>query len=194
VVSPIVGTMRLTKVLMDWGNSLNIPYASTLNKMGIPQSSLHPSKVSFYGVMPVKEVVPLGRIWLNITFDQPDNFRKEPLTFKVVDFPGVYHTLFGRPCFTKFMVVPNYTYLKLKMPGPKGVITVEGSFEQAYCYEQDCVAQALIASCAPDGPGRDVGRASMEEATKAAMELDQPSIGKAIKTFGGSGGSVGPSI
>jgi hypothetical protein len=34
----------------------------------------------------------------------------------------------------------------------------------------------------------------MEEATKAAMELDQPSIGKAIKTFGGSGGSVGPSI
>jgi hypothetical protein len=30
------------------------------------------------------------------------------------------------------MTVPNYTYLKLKMPGPNGVIIVEGSFEQAY--------------------------------------------------------------
>jgi hypothetical protein len=33
------------------------------------------------------------------------------------------------------MAVPNYTYLKLKMPGPKGVITVEDNFEQAYYYE-----------------------------------------------------------
>jgi hypothetical protein len=42
------------------------------------------------------------------------------------------------------MVVPNYTYLKLKMSGPKGVITVEGIFEQAYYCEQDCVAQAAV--------------------------------------------------
>jgi hypothetical protein len=47
------------------------------------------------------------------------------------------------------MVVPNYTYLKLKMPGPKGVIIIKGSFEQAYYCEQDCIAQAatLIALC-----------------------------------------------
>jgi hypothetical protein len=30
----------------------------------------------------------------------------------------------GRPCYAKFKAVPNYTYLKLKMPGPNGVITV----------------------------------------------------------------------
>ena len=30
------------------------------------------------------------------------------------------------------MAVPNYSYLKLKLPGPNGVITVSGSFEQAY--------------------------------------------------------------
>jgi hypothetical protein len=70
--------------------------------------------------MPEKEAVPLGRIRLNVTFDQPGNFRKEPLTFEVVNFPGVYHTLLGRPCFAKFMAIPSYTYLKLKMPGPKG--------------------------------------------------------------------------
>jgi hypothetical protein len=27
------------------------------------------------------------------------------------------------------MVVPHYTYLVLKVPGPKGIITVKGSFE-----------------------------------------------------------------
>jgi hypothetical protein len=70
--------------------------------------------------------MPLGRIRLNVTFSQSDNFYKEPLTFEVVDFLNVYHTLLGRPCFTKFMAIPNYIYLKLKMPDPKGVITVEG--------------------------------------------------------------------
>jgi len=27
------------------------------------------------------------------------------------------------------MAVPNYIYLKLKMPGPNGVITIEGRFK-----------------------------------------------------------------
>ena len=53
----------------------------------------------------------------------------------MVGFHGTYHAILERTCYTKFMVVPNYTYLKLKMPGPNGVITVEGSFEQAYYYE-----------------------------------------------------------
>ena len=30
------------------------------------------------------------------------------------------------------MAIPNYTYLKLKMPGLKGVITIGSSFEHAY--------------------------------------------------------------
>jgi hypothetical protein len=127
---------------MDEGSSLNILYASTLDKMGIPRSNLCPNKASFYGIRPRKEVVPLGRIWLNVTVGQPNNFRKEPLTFEVVNFPGIYHALLGRPCFAKFMAVPNYTYLKLKMPGLKEVITVEGSLEQAYYCEQECVSQA----------------------------------------------------
>jgi hypothetical protein len=31
--------------------------------------------------------------------------------------------------FARFMAVPHYTYLALKITGPKGVITVKGSFE-----------------------------------------------------------------
>jgi hypothetical protein len=68
MVSPIMGTMRLSKVLMDRASGLNILYASTLNRMKIPRSSLCPIQVSFYGIIPGKEVVPLKRIRLNVTF------------------------------------------------------------------------------------------------------------------------------
>ena len=37
------------------------------------------------------------------------------------------------------MAIPNYTYLKLKMPGPKGVITVGSSFKHAYECDVECV-------------------------------------------------------
>ena len=36
------------------------------------------------------------------------------------------------------MAVPNYTYLKLKMPGPRGVITIGTSFQRAYECEVKC--------------------------------------------------------
>jgi hypothetical protein len=38
VVDPIIGNMRLTKVLMDRGSRLNIMYAETLDTMGISQT------------------------------------------------------------------------------------------------------------------------------------------------------------
>jgi hypothetical protein len=53
----------------------------------------------------------------------------------------------GRPCYAKFMVVPNYTDLKLKMSGPNGVITIESTYRHAYECDMECVeyAEALIA-------------------------------------------------
>ena len=51
------------------------------------------------------------------------------------------------------MVVPNYTYLKLKMLGPNGVITVGSTYRHAYECDVECVeytealaeSEALIA-------------------------------------------------
>ena len=37
------------------------------------------------------------------------------------------------------MVVPNYTYLKLKMSGPKGIITVGSTYRHAYECDMECV-------------------------------------------------------
>jgi hypothetical protein len=37
------------------------------------------------------------------------------------------------------MAVPNYTYLKLKMPGPNGVITVGPTYKHAFECDVECV-------------------------------------------------------
>ena len=65
-------------------------------------------------------------------FGDQANFHSEVLTLEVVDFLGSYHAILGWPCYAKFMAVPNYTYLKLKMPGQNGIITMGSSFLHAY--------------------------------------------------------------
>jgi hypothetical protein len=40
------------------------------------------------------------------------------------------------------MVVPNYTYLKLKMPGPNGTITVGSTYRHAYECDVECMEYA----------------------------------------------------
>jgi hypothetical protein len=94
----------------------------------IDLSSIRASKAPFHGIIPGKRVQPLGQLDLPVCFGTPSNFRKETLTFEVVGFRGTYHAVLGRPCYAKFMAVPNYTYLKLKMTGPNGVITVGSTY------------------------------------------------------------------
>jgi hypothetical protein len=60
-----------------------------------------------------------------VTFGNARNYHTEMLMFKVVDFSRPYHVIQGMPCYVKFMAIPSYAYQKLKIPGPKGVITME---------------------------------------------------------------------
>ena len=55
----------------------------------------------------------------------------------MVDFLGSYHAILGWPCYAKFMAIPNYTYLKLKMLGPNGVITMGSTFLHAYTCDHE---------------------------------------------------------
>jgi hypothetical protein len=139
VVDPVIGNSRFSKVLMDGDSSLNILYAHTLRLMGIGLGQLQPSTTSFHGVAPGKRIQSLGQIDLPVWFGTPDNLRKETLTFEVMGFKGAYHAILGRPWYAKFMAVPNYTYLKMKMSGPKGTITVGSSIEHAFDCNIECV-------------------------------------------------------
>jgi hypothetical protein len=142
VVDPVIGNARLTKVLMDGGSNINIIYAETLGLLGIDPSTIRAGAAPFHGIIPGKRVLPLGQLNLPVCFGTPSNFRRETLMFEVVGFRGTYHAVLGRPCYAKFMVVPNYTYLKLKIPGPNGVITVGSTYRHAYECDVECVENA----------------------------------------------------
>ena len=77
-------------------------------------------------------------------FGNRANFCSEVLTFEVVDFLGSYHAILGRPCYAKFMAIPNYTYLKLKMPGPNNVITVSSAFLHAFTCDREHFELATV--------------------------------------------------
>jgi len=124
IVDPIITETCLSKVLMDGGSSHNILYAETIALMGINKSRLSNDALPFLGVVPGHRAHPLWQIDLPVCFGTPDNFRRQVLTFDVVGFHGIYHVILGRPCYAKFIAILNYTYLKLKMPGPNGIITI----------------------------------------------------------------------
>jgi hypothetical protein len=52
-----------------------------------------------------------------------ENYRTEYIKFEVANFETSYHAILGRPAIAKFMAVPHYTYLVLKMPSPAGVLS-----------------------------------------------------------------------
>jgi hypothetical protein len=56
VVDPVIGNVRLTKVLMDGGSSLNIIYAETLGLMEIDLSTIRADAAPFHGIIPGKRV------------------------------------------------------------------------------------------------------------------------------------------
>ena len=93
VVNPVVGGTRLTKVLMDGGSGLTILYVKAHKGKGIRMSKLSESNMRFHGVILGKKADSLGQITLDVVFGDEKNYRKEKLTFKVVDFKSAYHTI-----------------------------------------------------------------------------------------------------
>jgi hypothetical protein len=135
VLDPIVfsdtRTCCFSRVLIDGGSSINLLYRTTMEKLGIPAIQLKPTKLTFHGIVPGHSCTPMGKIQLEVLFSGKDNHRREPIWFEVVDLNSPYHALLGRPALAKFMVVPHYAYLKMKLPGPCGVITVSGCYKKS---------------------------------------------------------------
>ena len=50
--------------------------------------------------------------------------------------------MLGRTAFARFNAVPHYAYLKLKIPRPRGVITVNGNMERSLRTEGHTAALA----------------------------------------------------
>ena len=125
VLDLIIDGYHLTRVPMDGGSSLNLIYQDTVCKMGIDPSRISQSNTAFKGVIPGVEARCTVSLVLEVVFGSPDNFRSEELIFDIAPFRSGYHALLGRMAFARFNAVLHYAYLKLKMLGPHGVITVK---------------------------------------------------------------------
>ena len=84
----------------------------------------------------------MGSLLLKVIFGFPDNFRSEHLTFHIAPFQSGYQALLGREAFARFNAIPHYASLTLKMPGPRGIITVNGSIKRSLRAEESAAALA----------------------------------------------------
>ena len=142
MLDPIIDGYHLTHVLMDGGSSLNLIYEDTVRRMGIDPSKISQSNTTFEGVTPGVEAYSRGSVILEVTFGFPGNSRSEELLFIIAPFQSDYHVVLGRTAFARFTALPHYGYLTLKMPGPRGVITVNGNIERSSRAEEHATALA----------------------------------------------------
>jgi hypothetical protein len=79
------------------------------------------------------------------------------------------------------MAVPHYTYLVLKMPGPKGVITVKGSFEVSGLCDREFHKMAqnfgMTANYAEKAKSTTTEGAKLLEGRAAEPETKKPRVG-----------------
>ncbi|KAK1669087.1 hypothetical protein QYE76_057246 [Lolium multiflorum] len=115
---------------------------------------------------------------------------KEKIEFEVVDWESQYHAILGRPAFAKFMAVPHYAYLKMKMPGNNGTpITVHGSFARSDTCDREFqkiaskfgakeelnAIDAAVDHTQPPADNRNV-RSDEFDATKEAKKLQEGAL------------------
>jgi hypothetical protein len=96
---------------------------------------------------------PLGHIYLHVTFETPENYRTEFLRFEVARFDCGYNAIIGSPGLAKFIAIPHYSYMILKMPGPQGIITVRNEIQgTTECFRG--AIQAALNARPPTAPPR----------------------------------------
>ncbi|XP_066361327.1 uncharacterized protein [Miscanthus floridulus] len=83
---------------------------------------------------------------LPVQFGTTEHFLTEYVNFFVVDFDTAYHAILGRLALAKFMAVPHYVYLLLKIPTEKGVLTLRANVSTTY----DCEREGLSITKALD--------------------------------------------
>jgi hypothetical protein len=105
------GGYDIRRVFMDAGSCINLIYVRTFRAMNISLNFLQPADCSFHGIVLGSANYPLGKIELDVCFDDQHNFRQEKLEFKVMDWSSQYHAILGRTTFARFMAVPHYAYL-----------------------------------------------------------------------------------
>jgi hypothetical protein len=128
--------------LIDSGASLNFMMRKTFIEMGLKLSDLSPVHDTFHGIIPGQSSTPIGCIDLEVSCGTGENKRREMLTFEVASFDIGCNCILGRPFLLRFMVVIHIAYATIKMPGPRGVITLKSDQRDALACENATLTHA----------------------------------------------------
>ncbi|KAI5000376.1 hypothetical protein ZWY2020_004965 [Hordeum vulgare] len=184
-------TCRFSLVLVDGGSNINILYLDTLLKLGLNEMAVLPTSTVFHGIVPGQSCSPIGKIQLDVRFGNKAHFSSP------------YHALLGRPALAKFMAIPHYAYLKMKMSGPKGIITIVGDYKKSLECAQDSsrladalviaeekrqidwlVAQATEQPAIPSPPSQSAGEGSFKPVKETKQVPLDPANPKQCVTIG----------
>jgi hypothetical protein len=141
----------------------------TLLGLGVALKELHESDTFFFGIVPTEGEYPLRHIYMSVTFGTPENYRTEFLRFEVASFDCGYNAIIGRPGLAKFMAIPHYSYMILKMPGPQGIITVRADFQGA----AECFRVAIQAALTTKPPTTSSAQANSKPKGDLAMPVNE---------------------
>jgi hypothetical protein len=130
----------------------------TFIEMGLNLADLTPMHDTFHDVILGQLSTPIERIDLEVSCGSGDNKRREMLIFKVASFDIGYICILRRTFFLKFMAAIHTAYTTMKMPSPKGVITIKVDQWDALACENISLLHV----------GRFGDKATQERAAKAA--------------------------
>jgi hypothetical protein len=141
VLKQVVAGSRLNEVLIDSGSGLNVLFTKTLKKLKLDITHMLTKSTSpFYSIVLGNAAIPLGSVVPPVTFwESRDNYHTEYVKFEVADFETSYHAILARPAIAKFMAVPHYTYLVLKMSSPAGVLSLQGDLKISHNCDTEAV-------------------------------------------------------
>ena len=76
---------RFSRVLIDGGSSITILYRDTLEKLNVKTKQLMPTRTVFHGIIPGLSYAPIGKVKIDVLFEDKEHFRREAIWFEVVD-------------------------------------------------------------------------------------------------------------
>jgi hypothetical protein len=171
VIKILIGRHRVAKTMIDSGTSLNLLMRRTFIDMGLNLADLTPVQDTFHRIISGQSSTPIGHIDLEVSCGSGENKRRETLTFEVASFDIGYNCILG------FMAVIHTAYATVKMPGPKGVITLKSDQRDAVACENAALTHA--------------GKFSNKEAQDLAIKMARIQQGNTPSRIATPGSAVG---